>query len=85
MRVLISYSVHVLDPARCGPVRKMTMSQCAGLRPGKRANTTNSETRTEVDEDQSLQFAMRRAPVIVLDNGASTIKVGVSTSPKDVR
>lgn len=45
----------------------------------------NSETRTEVDEDQSLQFTMRRAPVIVLDNGASTIKVGVSTSPKDVR
>jgi len=28
---------------------------------------------------------MRRVPVIVLDNGASTIKVGVTTSPKDVR
>ena len=42
-------------------------------------------TVTKVDEDHSLQFAMRRAPVIVLDNGASTIKVGVSTSPKDVR
>ncbi|KAH9991239.1 actin-like protein Arp6 [Russula vinacea] len=28
---------------------------------------------------------MRRAPVIVLDNGASTIKVGITTSSKDVR
>ncbi|KAH9980073.1 actin family [Lactifluus volemus] len=28
---------------------------------------------------------MKRARVIVLDNGASTIKVGVTTSPKDVR
>ncbi|KAI9508411.1 actin-domain-containing protein [Russula earlei] len=28
---------------------------------------------------------MRRAPVIVLDNGASSIKVGATTSPEDVR
>ncbi|KAH9168756.1 actin-domain-containing protein [Lactarius sanguifluus] len=28
---------------------------------------------------------MKRAPVVVLDNGASSIKVGVTTSPKDVR
>ena len=28
---------------------------------------------------------MKRSPVIVLDNGASSIKVGVTTSPKDVR
>ena len=40
---------------------------------------------TSVDEDSITQFTMRRVPVIVLDNGASTIKVGVTTSPKDVR
>ncbi|KAI9443407.1 actin family [Lactarius indigo] len=28
---------------------------------------------------------MKRAPVVVLDNGASSVKVGVTTSPKDVR
>ncbi|KAI0263934.1 actin family [Gloeopeniophorella convolvens] len=28
---------------------------------------------------------MKRPPVIVLDNGASTIKLGITTAPKDVR
>jgi hypothetical protein len=33
----------------------------------------------------SIQVIMRRAPVIVLDNGASSIKVGITTSSNDVR
>jgi hypothetical protein len=69
-----------------GAAHESMVVLCAGLRPGKRVKRTGRlPPVTKVDEDQSLQFSMRRAPVIVLDNGASTIKVGVSTSPKDVR
>jgi hypothetical protein len=46
-------------------------------RPGKKAERDAIE--------RIIQFTMRRAPVIVLDNGASSIKVGVTTSPKVVR
>jgi len=31
------------------------------------------------------EIIMKRVPVIVLDNGASSIKVGVTTLPKKVR
>jgi hypothetical protein len=45
----------------------------------------NASVTVRIVRIPSIQFKMRRAPVIVLDNGASSIKFGVTTSPKDVR